>query len=459
MTDEQGPPQARDGQRHTARGSATRRGFFALAGATALAGCTGLGDVLGDNPPKLDGGELKGVLSTPFPSVTERFPIPIEESYLNETAASVEQRLTTVPAPFDAQEIPNGAIREELSEMYDDATGELEDAADEPSPLETMRTLRDAREQTRAVTASWAAIDDGLAFADVRKSVPQIRSDIDAFRGQWSYVGDDPIRAILAHRELEVLVASAGRRSRDAPERYSREQETPILVGKFAGDLEEARAALDDAEYLYDRYESSMDDPRQVRSEIVSLADSLARTFRDRLKDLPNGDGQKPSSFVEPDIEDTPVAAAMTKLFRDLDYADGLADELKTGQRTRAILSAHESLVRVRAFESLRERVNDGEYVTVESTEDVRKIRNSAIAAFEDALASREKSRLNRYVLSQIDGAIRYADRELDDYDEDDDVSVGWINRELGQYVLVGAMARATPPTSATVADEIQQAF
>ncbi|UPV76866.1 hypothetical protein M0R89_20575 (plasmid) [Halorussus limi] len=443
-------------------GGATRRGFLALAGTATLAGCNGfggIGGVFGDEPPTLSGEAIGEAVSADPPTVPETVPIPVEQSRLDETAAAVRDRLDSVPAPFDAREIPNGAIRDKVSQMRDEATTALEDAADAPTPVETMTKLRTARGRAREVTATWAAIDAGLGFADLRETVPEIRDATDAFRGRWRYVGDAPIRAVLAHAKIEELVAFVGHRTGGAVERYGREAENPIRTGEFAGALEEARAALDDAEYLYDRYESSLADPRRVRSEVTAAGESLIQTLENRREKLPDGNPRKPSSFVDRNIKRTPVGSAMTELYRGLDYADGLEDERATGRRAQVVVSAHETLVRVRAFELLRERVQSGDHVTVESADDVRKIRESAIRAFEDALESGTNPRLGRHVLSQIVGVFEYADDQLKGYDEDSDVSAKWLDRELGRYVLAGAMARATPKTSADVADEIRRAF
>ncbi|WP_128478777.1 hypothetical protein [Halorussus pelagicus] len=444
-------------------GRATRRGFLALAGTATLAGCNGVGDIGvfsgEDESPEIEGEALSDALSTVPPTVPERIPITVEQSQLDETTAAVRDRLEPVPTPFDTTEIPNGAIRNEISKMHEEATGALDDAASAPSPVEAMESLREARESARALAAAWEAIDAGLALADVRERIPRTRDAIETFRGRWRYVGDEPIRAVLVHGKIEELVAFAGRRIGSAGERYGRGLENPIRVGECAGALEGARAALADAEYLYDRYESSLADPRPIRSEMTAVGESLVRTLEDRLAALPDGNLREPSSFVERDIEGTPVATALGELYRELDYADGLEDEQATGQRAQVVLSVYETLVSARGFESLRERVANGDHATIKSASDVRQIRESAIEAFEDALASSGNSNLGQYVLSEEVGTFEYADRKLGEYDEDRDISADWLNEELGQYVAVGATARATPETSAGVADEIRRGF
>jgi hypothetical protein len=440
----------------------TRRGFLALAGTTTLAGCNGFGDigrVFEEEPPSLDGRALKDALSTTAPTVPETVPIPIQESKLDETAAGVQKILESVPTPFDAQDIPNGAIREQLNDRHDGVTTRLEEAAQAPSPIERMARLRDAREYARVVAAAWAAINGELSFTDVRKEVSRIRDAFDAFRGRWDYVGGEPVRAVRAHAHIEGLVANAGRRISGAVERYTREPVNVIQVGGFAGTLEGARVALDDAAYLYEQYKSSLATPRRIRSPIITASESLGQLLENQREDLPEGNPREPSSFVDQDIKDTPVGFAMTELYQGISYASGLEDKLATGQRTRAILAVTETLVRVRAFGLLRERVTSGNHVTVETASDVQQMRDSAIEAFEQALKSTRNPQLTRYILAEIDYLFEYADTELDDYSEDEQIGVEYLSRELSRYVSAGAMAQATPSTSADVAEEIRRVF
>lgn len=436
------------------RSGRTRRGFLALAGGTALAGCNALRSVTEDEPAKIDGGELDDALSAEPPTVAETIPVEVEQSYLDESADRARRLRSSVPAPFDAEGIPNGAIRAELSTLYEDATEKLDGALDAPSDAEAMARLRDARKSAQAVAAAWAAIDDGLTRADVRETATGVRADVDAFRRRWEYVGGRPIRAVLAHGQVEELVSFAANRTRYATERSRRGPEDPTTVGEFAGRIEETRAAAADAEYLFERYAESLDESRSIRSGLRTAGSELTATLDDRRAKLPDDDAEDVSSFVDRDVEKTPVASALTDLLRSVDYADGLEDERATGRRASVVLSVHETLVRIRAFETLRERASNGDHVTVETADDVRAIREGAFEAIEDAAESDDG--LARRVLAQISGDFEYFDDRLGNYDDGDEVSVAWLDRELGRYVTVEAMARATPPVTADVTDVIR---
>lgn len=448
-------PNATRPERTSRPGRTTRRGFLALAGAAALAGCSTPGDMLGSDEPKIDGGAIRDALERDPPTVPETIPVDVEQKRLDETAERARNDLSSVPAPFDVSEIPNGRIRADLNRMHEDATAELGRAQSADSPAESMDRLRGARARAREVAAAWEAIDAGLTRDDVRETIPEVRDDFEAFRRRWRYVGDEPIRAVLAHAHVEDLVASAGRRLGSAGERHRGDPEGPLSVGAFAGWVERARAALDDAEYVYDRYRSSLDAARGVGEGLKTAGESLVETVDERRSELPNGTPGDPSSFVERDVEGTPAGYALSDLYQSIDYAHRLEDERATGQRANVVLSAHETLVRVRAFESLRERVERGDHATVEDASDVRAIREAAIDAVEEAAAADAHPRLDRRIL-RVARDFEYVDRELARYDEGDRVSPDSLVRDLGDYVLVETIARATPPTSATVADAIE---
>ncbi|WP_115865029.1 serine/threonine-protein kinase [Halorussus litoreus] len=437
--------------------SATRRGFLALAGAASLAGCNEFGLSSEDEPPKIDGEAFADALSADPPTVAETLPVDVEQSHLDASADHARDLLSSVPAPFDDEEIPNGAIRDELSRRYEDASAELDDARDAPTDAETMVRLRDARGNARGVAAGWEAIDDGLTRADVLDTVPDLRDDIDAFRHQWRYVGSEPVRTVLAHGQVEELVAYAVGRSRGAAERSRAMPEDPTTVAELAGRIGEARAALDDAEYVFERYADSLDDPRDVRDGLQAAGEDLTATLDDRRASLPDGDPGDASSFVDRDIEGTPVAVALEDLYRGFEYADGIDEERATGRRASVVLSAHETLVRMEAFESLRERVANDEHVTVESSEDVRRIRERAFEAVEEAVESGDELTLR--LVAAISGDFEYVEDELGGYADDDEVSVAWLDRELGLYVLIGAMARASPTTSSEVKSVLRERF
>lgn len=443
----------------------TRRGFLALAGCTTVTGCTGLFDGLrgdGDDEVTVDGDALREAVSGEVPTAPDTIPVDIERAYLDESAARAREFLSSVPAPLGPDDLPNGAMRAELSDTYESATDALDAGANAESRFEAAESFREARRYARSVAASWAAIDEGLTRDEVREAAEPVRNALDDFRGRWRYVGDDPVRAVLVHATLESLVERAARQLRRVTNparrraRERRTRESPITVGETAGALERARAALDDVRYLYDRYTASLDDRRRLGSAFEAAGESLTATVEERRSDLPDGDRHDPSSFVDRDVDDTPVGSALAELHSYVDSGYVLQNSRSLNQRASVVVAAHETLARVRAFESLRQRVADGEYVAVESVDDVRTLRENAVAAIETARESADRPHLDRRVVGDLSGSVSYADDRIADRASSDEVQLEWFYRELGRYVQAAELAPAAPPTSAEVAAELR---
>ncbi|ELZ29932.1 hypothetical protein C474_12886 [Halogeometricum pallidum JCM 14848] len=443
------------------RPTRSRRGVLALASSAALAGlagCSGLDGVnpFGeDDPPTIDASALEEALSGETPTVPEPLPVDVEAAYVDRRVAESRESLSSIPAPFDAGEVPNGMIREEFGRLYDRATESLDRVSDAASPADALEALRYARRSIREVEAAWAAVDSGLTAADLEASVPTVREAYESFRERWRYVGDDPVRAVLVHAKLEELVADAGRRLDRAPGRTRHPGESALGVGEFAADLEAARAAVEQAGYLFDRFESSLASPRSVREELTAAGERLSSTLAARRDALSApGPESEAASYVEGDAELTPVAHALADLRRSVEYADDIEDERKTGQRARVVVSALRTLTRIRAFESLRERVENEAYVTVENAADVRAIREAAVEAVGNALDSAANPLLVRSALRT--GGFDYVADRLHRYDEQEEVSVTWLTDGLSGYVVVEATALATPETAAEAAEAIR---
>ncbi|NHN61257.1 MULTISPECIES: hypothetical protein [Halorussus] len=437
----------------------TRRGFLALAGAASLAGC-GLPDpqkVLHGEPPKVDRAALAEIPSTDPPSVPETVPVEIRRTYLDDGIARARDLLASVPAPFEEEEIPNGAIREDLARKHERARTAVESVDEAASPLGAMETVRDARGEARAVAAGWKAIDADLTRADVRESGRSLFDAADRFRSRWSYDGADPIRAVVVHAEIETHLDAAVNRAERvvAGERSGREN--PVAVGELAGDIELARASLDDAGHLYDRLTATADGSRSLRAGFIAAVETLGSLVGPRRGELPDGDPTEPSSFVSRDVDGTPAGEAIRRLATDLEHDDAVDRARTADEYASAVLAAHGILVRIRALNALLRRVEAGEHVIVESAADARGIRADAVAALEKGLRKDDYRHLNRRVIGNAAGHITYADRDLSRYDGDGTVSVTAVADELGEYVMAGALARATPPTSARVAGVVRR--
>ncbi|WP_435181961.1 hypothetical protein [Halorussus sp. AFM4] len=439
---------------------ATRRGFLALAGAASLAGCGRLPDpqkVLHGEPPELDAAALAEVPATDAPSVPRTVPVEIRQSYLDDGVARARELLASVPVPFDAAEIPNGAIREELAGLHQRARETVASVAEAATPLEAMGAVRDARGEARTVAAGWRAIDAGLTRAEVRRSATSVFDAADRFRSRWSYTGADPVRAVLVHAGIERRLDAAVNRTERVVAGGRSDRDNAVAVGELAGDLERALVSLGDAGHLYDRLVATAADGRDLRPAFVAASETLESLAARRRGRLPDGDPDDPSSFVSGDVAGTPVGAAIRELARGLEH-DGSVDRARAAHEyASAVVAAHGTLTRIEALRALLDRVAADEHVTVESAADARALRKAAVAALEDGLAGDAYPHLNRNVLAEAAGSVAFVDRELVRYEGDGSVSVDSVADELAEYVVAAALARATPSVSARVGHVVRR--
>ena len=422
--------------------SSSRRELLALAGVAAVSGCAGL---LGRNEPRTIDGSKFAQLGNP-PAVARPLPVSVDAGHVDDVRRRATSLLGDLPGTFGPSEIPNEAVRTEIGETRERARAELRAADDTPSTAERLEQLRRARGSAAMVATAWQSIDGELDRATVREHAPAIQSDLSDFRRRWRYVGDDPIRAVVVHETLETLVHQADVGTTDDVEANARRPENAVTIGLLAGELERASAALDDATHLFDQFDASTSG--DVSSTIDSSIDEIVSTLEDRREALPDGNVEDPSSFVEPDVSDTPAAWALERLYRAADDLDWVRAAKETDRPASAVLRAHDRLARYEAFESLRERVNDGETFAVSDAADVLSRRVAALTAIEDALAASSHPLLARSTLSTIAAGVRRLDDRLTRMSGE--VSVDSISDNVGEYVAVEMMARTVP-----VADEV----
>ncbi|WP_459194338.1 hypothetical protein [Halosimplex sp. J119] len=417
----------------------TRRGALALGGATLLAGCSIPGNLLGSNPVELDRAALLDVVSRKGPSVARPFPVAVADSHVTASRERAHGMLDAVPLPLTEDDMPNGAMREEVADHAEEARSSIADAVEATGDRERLELLADARGTARVVEATWAVANDESSAADVRSNRRATREAIDAFREDWTYVGEDAVRALLVHDLVEEWTASA--RTDLELDDSRAEVVNALVVGERAGSVEEATATLADADHVGQRFRDSLSDPRSLRSTFTDARDSLASTVDSRMADLPGEDADV-NSMVDADIEEAVAGEALANVHSDLPYegdrssADGPAD---------SVVETAEALARIGAFERLRDRIDAGEHRTVESAEDVRAIRSDAETAIEDALAESADERLARAIIAGPVGWFDYVGRIVERYTSGESVEHYRVAREIATYVQIEAIALATP--------------
>ncbi|MFC7141618.1 hypothetical protein ACFQMA_17490 [Halosimplex aquaticum] len=420
-------------------GHVTRRGALALGGAAFLAGCGVPGDLLGSEPVELDGPKLRLVTSREGPTVPRPFPVEVAGSHVTASRDRAYAMLDAVPLPLTADEMANGAMRDEIAEHAERARSRLSEAIEAPSVRERLERLADARGSARVAEGTWAAANDELSAAAVRANRRTTREAIDAFRENWAYVGDDDVvRALLVHDLVEEWAASA-RTGIEPDDRHVEGVVNALVVGERAGSVEGARATLADAEHVGQRFRESLSDARSLRSTFADARDSLSSTIESRMADVPPESADL-NGQLDANLDETVAGFALKDLHGDLPTGDEIA---RTDGLAVTVLGQIEGIARLGAFETLYGRIESGDHRTVEGIEDVEALRAAAVTAVEDALAASADDRLARTVLATLSGWFDYAERQLSELG--DSVELSRAARDLALYVALETIAAATP--------------
>ncbi|WP_435067813.1 hypothetical protein [Haloplanus sp. C73] len=425
----------------------TRRETLALVGAVAGAGCSSLPGSDDDESTTLDGAALAALADDAPPTVPERVPVDIAPAHLDATAARARSLLDAVPANLSADQIPNGAIRERVRDARQHAVGEVTRAANTSADYERLSAFADARTDARFAAGAWRAIDAGLTRADLQEEATSVREDRRALRERHEYLGDDPVAALLVHAAIEErLDMNIGT---NGPTRYR--EGNPLGVGELAEDVERARAAVDDAAHLYDQHVEPLGDPPTLRPRYRAARETLQADFESERESLPAVDPERPWEVGDVDVSETPAGEALDDLYRPVD--PGYERAWSGDPLARSLVWGHRAFVSLRAFESLRARVADGERFAIESLEDVAAIRSEAVDALRAANDDPAAPMLTRSVLSILSTQLANADARL--ATEEGEVSARSIRYPVSAYLVAMARARAAPAVSERVASTL----
>ena len=425
----------------------SRRRILGGVGTAALLGVSGCSAISGwqDEPPTIPASELRAIVDESPPILPETFPADIESSYLDSIAEGISGRLYSVPTPFTASDIPNGAIRKDLNHQRDRVDTLLQTANESDSPYEALWLYRRARGQAASVAAAWATIDHGLTRDDVIGRTSELETARSEFVRRWEYLGTEPIRSTVVHSALEQRVRTTERIIDIDESDLDREPANAITIGELAGEVERGFASIEDAEYLYDRHLQSLPDPMDQRAILGEAAATLARTIESRHASLPSVDPSNPSALVDRDISDTPAAEVLEGLYWRLDSPSYPSEELLTGRPAHAIVVAKTILARLRAFTSVLDQVEAGETYEVLSSEEVRASRAEAISAITSAQSEITKPVLANSDLARLADQLQDVDSRLKRHEED--VATDLIDYEIAVYVQTTAVAHALPAT------------
>jgi len=431
----------------------TRRQALSLSGVAALAGLAGCGGRIrdrlpGGGPATIDAAALAEATRGEVPSVSETLPVDIEDSVVEGQRDLARSKLDATPAPFDDAEIPNGVIRERLNDEYDRALRSIRDASAGATAYERLDHATRARTAAHEVAAAWDAIESALTADDLRASIPAVRDDVDALEARWSPVGDDPVRAAVVHREIERGLRGA-RRWLSIPDGQLRAAAgQPLELADVAVDIERARTDTAVGSYLFDRFCGRLNEPTDLTDRFVAAREDFRGRIDRRAEPLPPDRVDDPTSLVDRDVGTTAGVRALAELASDTRRRiEDVATDNDDPRLVSDVLSATTTLAHLRAFESLRDRIEGGDDVAVASAEDVGGLRSEAIEAIAAAKDADRAELLIGALLPGLAGTIGWIDDRFDR--GSGSVRVESVSFDAMRYVTVASLCRALPETAA----------
>lgn len=425
----------------TPQGRTTRRGLLALAGTSLLAGCAGITG-LGHREETIRSYELPDVdrHGDPEPPVPESVPVDIAPDHFDAARNRVTTLLAELPTPLGPEEIPNGYVRERLSDAATDAADGLDDARDAPTELVALASLQRARADARYAAAGWAVADRNRSVEPLEREFRETVAEAQRVRDAHEYPGIDPVRAALVHARIEDTLA------RVIDSRAPRSEDNRLLsVAEWGETAESAQAHLDDARHLDERFTASLPaDAGTVEAALTGGAEALLEDVRSRRSELP----------PEPTAENWALRErAIGDLRREADR--GITRIGDANGPASAAVDANRRLTRFQALDRLQERIDDGELSRPQSAEAVREIRSIAYDALDVALEESPGPELTRTAITSAAWRVASADRELARYEGK--INVSHLDTNIADYVIATAIGRAAPDVSRQTVETLER--
>lgn len=414
-----------------------------VATAVSLAGCGSIPNTEQKARGSVSSVRLPDVTQDGEPAqvIVDGLPLRIETRYLKAGAERTVELLDRLPIPLSATDIPNGYIRHELTEAAADAASAVESARGAKSRLSALESLRQARSEAGYAATGWAVADEGRELDAVRTAWQEVRTDADRFWAEHEYVGEDPVRAVLVHAQIERRLDRV--RNRSGHPRSEGGPNSLLAIAAWGERTEWARADVDDTRYFDRRLRDSLPDESEDLEEMLrAVAQDIFGELRKRRASLPtDSTGQD----------------------REMDWRlrDGLLSEAKrqplrvseTPGPASAVIDAIDGLTVLKAYDRLGDRIESEEQFRVETIEDVREARSTAVAALETALDDSPRPELARPVLADVARTVVAADHEIGHYSGD--VQFDQLDSTVRRYTIATVKARSVPKSTQRVLEAL----
>lgn len=442
----------------------TRRRVLASVAAVAgvsLAGCNGL-PWEEETATAVPASEAESILETDTPAFA--YPAPVEPAAgaLEDGVDRVDDLLDAVPEPLEAEDVPNGEVRQSIVTARDDALERRDDAsaATGADRYHGLRETRSARDAAREAAATFRAIDDEALVDDLTEERGAVLESLETRIDELAYRGADTddgrLRAALVAFDRESDLEHAER----GLSRWTLDDTSTVLdVGDAAGDLEFALATDAVWDHLEERYEDDLTDPVDLESVLAeAVAASLEHAESAALPDRNRDDWLEETT--EADLEDHPTLEhllydAIVPAYRARDRLEDAAEE---GQYGIGVHSAVQFEREWRAFELVRDRLEAGDLAPPDSAAAVRAEREAAIDAAEAAIETIDGPSPGAAVLADTIQELDWIDDSIERLLERRPDGSLSLSDEYGDYVVCRAQFEALPNAIAAVHDRVLEA-
>lgn len=420
----------------------TRRAFMLAAGlGSGLFGAFAVDD--GPDAPSVsyDDDGLRQVARLGAMSIPAHSPVPLDASHLTSHRERAESLLASAPVE---PEIPNEAVAQEYRERRARAVESLDAVGSASTRFERLHELRSARYWAADAAAVVAAIDGDLSWTAVRDRLESTRADWHAFETRWRYVGDDAVRALAVHAELESHVSHADRLLTQADEARGRGESRSLELGSRAGSVERAQALVTDAGYLYDRHLNGLGTRRALRDAFDRALEALRADVSARC---PNRSHEELGARID---HEPPYSAARPLLGEAFSetrrrcawVAEDRARE-DEGVAT-ALVAAGAADRDLRAADTVETAVSRGEYGVPTTLDEIRREKLDALAALETAQDARPAPLSRGWARTAV-RSVERGDQQLVEMVDHDHRHVSDVADAVAEYAWGTAVAASTP--------------
>ncbi|WP_121741267.1 hypothetical protein [Natronorubrum halophilum] len=429
-----------------------RRTLLGAVGTSAIgatAGCLDFAFLESDEPRRrFDADELEPILATDAPDVVRPAPVQPSQTAVEDAVDRLETLIDAVPDPLGIDDVPNGAVRNDIIRTCGAARNRREALEESPDRFRTLHECISARWYAGEAATALEAVAGERSRADVESERDEIRTQLERRRRATDHVGDRIQRTLLLEYRLEHELSLSKDRLDDGP---SNGTTGALAVGEIGGAVERARTAVSFGEELERRHEERLEDERSFADRFEIALERCLESID--AADLPD-ESTEPADLVEADISDTIAEKiALEEAGSFVNAAEWTIEAASNGETAMALRNACAFERDRRAFETIRDRIEDGAHRSLESVEDVRDVRESALESGADVPFEPETPSLGGDFLAHEYERLGHVDARIREV-IDDDWHTG-LSSEYVDYVVIGAQFEALPEAVAVLEDRL----